>query len=152
MNNLFLNKLAEVKISYSHKVKASDRQSIHCSRDAFQIANLIIPEDQVEHHEFFSILLLNRANQVLGYKHISEGGIAGTVTDVRIIFQAAIKANASAFIAIHNHPSGNLHPSEADKKITQKIKEAGLLLDISLLDHLIVTSESYYSFADDNIL
>ena len=147
-----MNNLAEVKISYSHKVKASDRRTIRCSRDAFQVSSLIIPEDQVEHHEYFSILLLNRANQVLGFKHISEGGISGTITDIRIIFQSAIKANASAFIAIHNHPSGNITPSEADKKITQKIKEAGQLLDIPLLDHLIVTFENYYSFADENLI
>jgi DNA repair protein RadC len=152
MNNLFLNNLAEVKISYSHKVPASERSKVSCSRDAYNAAKVIIPDDQIEHHEFFSILLLNRGNQILGFKSISEGGISGTITDIRLIFQAAIKANSSAIIAIHNHPSGNLHPSGADKKITQKIKEAGQLMDITLLDHLIVSAWGYTSFADDNLL
>ena len=80
------------------------------------------------------------------------GGISGTVTDVRIIFQTAIKGNASGIILAHNHPSGNLSASEADTAITKKIKEAGKLLDITLLDHMIITEESYLSMADDNLI
>ncbi len=97
------------------------------------------------------MLLLNRANKVLGITTISEGGLSGTVTDVRLIFQYAIKANDSGIIVAHNHPSGNSNPSESDLKITQKIKEAGNLLDIQLLDHIILTPESeiYRSFADE---
>jgi DNA repair protein RadC len=96
---------------------------------------------------------MNRSNAVLGILSVSKGGISGTVTDVRIIFQAAIKANASGIIVCHNHPSGNAYPSESDRKITQKIKEAGNLMDIQLLDHLIILSvEGYYSFADDGVL
>ncbi len=152
MTNLFLNNLAEVKLSYSHKVPASERRTIRSSRDAYHVAQVIIPEDQVEHHEFFHIILLSRSNKVLGYTQISEGGISGTITDIRIIFQAAIKSNASAIIAVHNHPSGNLAPSEADKGVTRKIKEAGELLDITLLDHIILTFDHYFSFADENIL
>ena len=91
--------------------------------------------------------------QYLGIMHVSKGGISGTVTDVRILFQAAIKANASGIIVCHNHPSGNLNPSESDTKLTQKIKEAGNLMDIQLLDHLILTTDdSYYSFADNGLL
>jgi len=83
---------------------------------------------------------------------ISKGGISGTVTDVRIVLQAAIKSNASGFIIAHNHPSGNLNPSESDTRITQKIKEAGNVMDIQLLDHLIITpGEDYYSFADNEL-
>jgi len=97
------------------------------------------------------MLLLNRANKVLGITTISEGGLSGTVTDIRLIFQYAIKGNASGIIVAHNHPSGNQNPSESDLKITQKIKEAGNLLDIQLLDHIILTPESeiYRSLADE---
>lgn len=93
---------------------------------------------------------LNRSNAVLGILSISKGGISGTVTDVRLIFQGALKTNASGIIVCHNHPSGNANPSESDRKITQKIKEAGNLMDIQLLDHIIILPvEGYYSFADD---
>ncbi|HUX58363.1 MAG TPA: JAB domain-containing protein [Bacteroidales bacterium] len=83
---------------------------------------------------------------------VSKGGISGTVTDIRIIFQAAIKANASGLAACYCHPSGNLNPSESDSKITQKIKEAANLIDILLIDHLILTADNYFSFADNSLL
>jgi DNA repair protein RadC len=83
---------------------------------------------------------------------VSLGGISGTVTDVRIILQAALKANASGLLVCHNHPSGNLNPSDSDTTITRKIKEAGNLMDIQLLDHLILSSEDFYSFADNGLL
>ena len=96
---------------------------------------------------------MNRSNAVLGILSVSKGGISGTVTDIRLIFQGALKTNASGIIVCHNHPSGNLNLSESDKKITQKIREAGMLMDIQLLDHLIILPvEGYYSFADEGIL
>jgi len=148
--NLFQNNLAEVKITYSCKIPACDRIKIRCSQDADKALRLIWPS--YEHREFFYIMLLNRSNQILGFSQISMGGISGTVTDVRIIFQTAIKANACGIILAHNHPSGNLSASEADIAITKKIKEAGKLLDITLLDHMIMTEDSYLSMADDNLL
>ena len=150
MNNLFLNNLAEIKISYSSKIPAKDRHKVTCSRDASEILRLAFQD--LEYRESFFILLLNRANQVLGYNMVSLGGISGTITDIRLIFQTALKASSVAIILAHNHPSGNLNPSEADKKITQKIKQAGELLDISVLDHIILSEESYFSFADENLL
>ena len=109
--------------------------------------------DSIGHIEEFKLLLMNRSNSVLGIMPVSKGGLSGTVTDVRLIYQGAIKANASGIIVCHNHPSGNLNPSESDTKITQKIKQAGLLMDIQLLDHLILTVDgSYYSFADNGLL
>ncbi len=149
--NLFLNNLAEIKISYSTKVPAKDRPSVSSSRDAEKLLRLIYTD--IEYRESFYILLLNRANRVLGFKKISEGGITGTITDVRMILQAALKANACAFICCcHNHPSGNLKPSEVDLKITKKIKEAASIMDIAVLDHLILSEESYFSFADENLM
>ena len=106
----------------------------------------------MEHVEYFYIICLNRANQVLGFHQVSKGGISGTVTDVRVIFQVAIKSSSSGLILAHNHPSGNLQPSEADLKITRKIKEAGALLDVSVLDHIILADEGYLSMADENLL
>lgn len=103
-------------------------------------------------HEEFWILFLNRSNKVISRMKLSQGGISGTVTDVRIVMKRAIEFLASGIIVCHNHPSGNLNPSESDSKITQKIREAGNLIDILLLDHLIITDKDYYSFADNGLL
>jgi DNA repair protein RadC len=98
-------------------------------------------------------MLLTRSNRILGIASISKGGISGTVTDVRIILQYAIKANASGIIICHNHPSGNLNPSESDLTITRKIKESGNVMDLQLLDHLIIVPEGkYYSMGDEGIV
>ena len=148
--NIFTSNLAEISISYSTKVKASERPRVCCSKDAYEILRHVFPS--LEHREYFYILCMNRANQLLGFHQVSMGGLTGTVTDIRIIFQVAIKANASGLIIAHNHPSGTLQPSDADLKITRKIKEAGVFLDISLLDHLILGFDGYLSMADESIL
>jgi DNA repair protein RadC len=144
--------IAEVCLIYKSKVKAADRKKISTSRDAYQIFLDSWNTGTIEFLEEFKILLMNRSNSVLGILEISKGGISGTVSDVRVIFAAAIKANASGIIAGHNHPSGNLNPSESDTRLTQKLKEAGNLLDIQVLDHLILSTEDYYSFADNGNL
>jgi DNA repair protein RadC len=151
MNHLLT--IAEVRLVYKTKIKPSERLKIKSSKDAYEIFIENWDPDSIEHREEFQLLLLNRSNSVLGIFPVSKGGLSGTVTDVRLIYQAAIKANASGIIVCHNHPSGNLNPSESDTKITQKIKEAGNLMDIQLLDHLILTMDgSYYSFADNGLL
>jgi DNA repair protein RadC len=145
--------VAEVQLIYKSKVPASRRVKISCSKDAYDLLLKNWNSETLEYFEEFKVLLLNRSNAVLGIIAVSKGGISGTVTDVRIILQAALKSNASGLIVCHNHPSGNLNPSESDTKITQKIKEAGNLMDIQLLDHLILTTDdSYYSFADNGLL
>ena len=98
------------------------------------------------------MLFLNRGNRVLGGYKISSGGITGTVVDIRIILAIALKCLASGIILAHTHPSGELTPSRTDKELTQKLKEAAKLMDISLLDHLIITENAHYSFADEGIL
>ncbi|GAB2770045.1 DNA repair protein RadC [Rhabdobacter roseus] len=100
-------------------------------------------------HEEFWILLLNRANEVLRPVQISTGGVAGTVADPKMIFKHALEQLASSIILFHNHPSGNLSPSQADRDLTRKLKEAGRMLDLPVLDHLIFTDSGYYSFADE---
>jgi DNA repair protein RadC len=125
------------------------RARITCSRDAY---NEMIPHLIDKPHEEFWILLMNRANEILRPVQISAGGVSGTVADPKIIFKQAIEHLASSMILLHNHPSGNLTPSQADKDLTRKLKDAGKLLDIPVLDHLIFTDKAYYSFADENIL
>jgi DNA repair protein RadC len=102
--------------------------------------------------EQFKVMLTNRANKVLGICEVSTGGVSGTVADPKVVFAAAIKAGASGFILAHNHPSGNLNASQADIGLTRKMREGGKLLEIQLLDHIIMTSEGYFSFADEGLL
>jgi DNA repair protein RadC len=124
---------------------------IKSSQDAYLALVLMTNLDNLTHEEFWC-MYLNRSNQVIKCIRISEGGISGTITDVRLIFNHAIKLLASGIILCHNHPSGNLSPSDADLKITKKIKDAGTLLDVSVLDHLIVSTEGFTSLADDNLI
>lgn len=126
-----------------------DLQQIRSSNDAKDIIQSYFAD--LAHEEFYCIFL-NRANKVIKIEQLSKGGISGTVTDVRLVFKSAILNTASGMIVAHNHPSGNLSPSDSDVRITQKIKEAGTLLDIQLLDHLIITDTDYYSFADNGAL
>lgn len=127
-----------------------DRPQITASRDVYEYA---APWMQDLPHEEFYVILLNRANKVIGHRQISSGGVSGTVVDVKLIFKEALQALASGIVALHNHPSGNLKPSEADIKLTRKIKDAAKLLDIQLLDHLIISGDKgYYSFADEGML
>ena len=142
--------LAAFELSRRRRSSHPDQKiHIRCSRDAYQILEGSLAD--LPHEEFW-ILLLNRANQVIEKRRISQGGISGTVTDIRIILRAAVDKLSSGMILAHNHPSGNLNPSDADLKITGKIKEAAVLLDISLLDHLIISDQGYLSLADENLM
>jgi DNA repair protein RadC len=126
-----------------------EKPQIRSSRDAFTLlAPLLadLPQEQ------FWILLLNRANRVIGRQLISSGGVSGTVVDAKLVFKKALEATASSIILCHNHPSGNARPSQADIDITRKLKTAGSTLDITVLDHLIVCDQQYYSFADEGKL
>lgn len=125
------------------------KKAVSCSRDAY----LMIRKELSElNREEFWILLLSRSNKLMEKVRISQGGVSGTITDVRIILQSAFSKLASAMILCHNHPSGNLKPSQADIKITKKITEAARLMDIAVLDHIIVGDGEYFSFADENLL
>lgn len=126
-----------------------DTTQIKCSKDVADIFHPILSD--IAHEEFW-ILFLNRSNKVINRMKLSQGGVSGTVTDVRMVMKKAIEYLASGIIVCHNHPSGNLSPSESDTRITQKIKEAGNLMDIQLLDHLIISDKEYYSFADNGLL
>lgn len=125
------------------------KPKVSSSRDAF---NIISPYLLDLSHEEFWILCLNRANQLIRVENISSGGLSGTVADPKVIFKKALENNSSGIILVHNHPSGNLKPSQADMKITQQLKEAGVVLEIPILDHLIFTDKDYFSFADEGVL
>lgn len=140
---------SEVKATYKPKVKASQRPKVNSSKDAYDILKLAL-EQNMDYCEVFAVIMLNRGNKVLGVNIVSIGGIDSTVVDPRKIFQVALLANASNLILCHNHPSGNMFPSEEDIRLTEKIKAAGVFLHIKVLDHLIVGGEDkYYSFADE---
>jgi DNA repair protein RadC len=122
-------------------------EKITCSSDADRFARLFFNED-IEIFESCFILLLNNANKTIGYAKISQGGIVGTIVDVRLIAKYAIEALATTVILFHNHPSGNLTPSHQDNVLTEKVKNGLRILDVNLADHLILTVDGYYSFAD----
>lgn len=128
---------------------AAKIEKIGSSEDVYEILQPLLGD--LEHEEFW-ILFLNNSNKVLHKAQLSKGGITGTLVDVRIVMKQALELGAVAIILAHNHPSGTLRPSAADKQITQKIKVASETLDIKVLDHLIITQKSYYSFADEKIL
>ena len=143
--------VAEIQLTYKTKVKPSERPKITSSKEAYEILLDSWDEHKLEFVEQFKILLLNRASMILGIYEVSTGGVSATIADPKLIFAAAIKANASAIILSHSHPSGQLKPSDADLKLTKKLKDGGQYLEISVLDHIIVTSEGYYSFADEGV-
>ncbi len=126
-----------------------EKPMIRTSRDSF---DYIYPEMADLPHEEFYVLYLNKSNKVITHKHISSGGVTGTVADTKIILKHALELLATSIIAVHNHPSGNLKPSQADIDLTKKLREAANLMDVSLLDHLIVGDRNYYSFSDNGML
>lgn len=147
-----LAKVAEVELVYKSKVKASERPVVQSSTDAANILRVLWEEGKIELVEQFKVLFLNRSNKVICIYNVSSGGVTGTVADPKLIFMAALRVNAVSIILCHNHPSGSLKPSKADEELTQKIKGAGNFLDIKVLDHVILTAESYFSFADEGLL
>jgi DNA repair protein RadC len=129
--------------------EALEKKKITSSASVFELLQPIIGELQ---HEEFWIIYLNNSNKVIQKNQLSKGGITGTLVDVRLVLKNALEVGATGIILAHNHPSGTLKPSEADKQITQKLKVAAQSLDIKVLDHLIITEKAYFSFADESIL
>jgi len=150
---IFPAQIGEVKLIYKKASQQKQPQKIMSSRDAADIFFNHWDTDTIEYFEAFKVMLLDKGNKVLGIYKVSEGGTSSCLVDVRKIFQSALLANSSSIIAAHNHPSGNTAPSESDKAITNKLKEAGAALDIPLLDHVVITADGdYLSFADDGLL
>ena len=151
---IFPNRIAEIKVSYGRpgKIKDSDRHKVTCSEDAVEAFRLKWKKGRIQYAEAFKIMLLDRSNRILGIHTLSQGGQSGTCADPKHIFAVALKANSAGIILCHNHPSSNLKPSEADIQLTRKLKEGGKLLDLPILDHVILTVDEYFSFADNGIL
>lgn len=148
---MVFSNLQEIDILYKNKVKCCDMPKVKASQDAYDYL-LSVWSPHIGRIEEFVILCLNRSNKVLGWSKIGQGGLAGTVADPKVIFQVALKSNASSLILCHNHPSQNIKPSDTDIALTKKLKNAGAFLDLQVLDHLIISSEGYYSFADEGII
>ena len=144
--------VAEIQLVYRSKVKPSERPKVTTSNDAYKIFIESWDKDRIELVEQFKIMLLNRRSKVLGIYEVSTGGMSQTVVDAKLIFAAAIKAGSCEIILCHNHPSGTLTPSRQDQQLTAHLKEGGKYLDIGITDHLIITTEEYYSFADEGLL
>lgn len=142
--------VGEVELSYKPKFKSLHQ--VTCSEDAYKYLLPTYKEGTICYKEYFKVLFLNQAKQVLGYTLISEGGITETFVDVRVILQAALLTNSVALVLAHNHPSGNPRPSRQDMEITKQVKEAARLMRITVIDHLILTDAGYYSFADEGQL
>lgn len=149
--DVFRNRVAEVTLHYQSVVRPADRVKLTRSSDAEAVLRPFF-EDIIEHMERMVVICINRVNEVLGIMEVSEGGTAGTVADPKVIFQVALKMNAHGLFLAHNHPSGNKSASKADLELTKRVKEAGRLLEIQVFDHLILTKESYFSFADEGIM
>ncbi|SDW46196.1 DNA repair protein radc [Hydrobacter penzbergensis] len=146
------NIVSEVELVYKSKMKASERPQLKQIIDVVEFLKQNWDANRIELLEQFKVILMNRSLRVLGIYEVSSGGVSGTMVDPKLIFMAALKMNANTLILAHNHPSGNPEPSEADKKVTQKIKDAANLLDMRLVDHIILTTEGFYSFADEGLL
>ena len=145
-------KMPEICISYSRELEFSQPPKICCSQDAFETLSLHWSKS-IGIQEEFNMLLLNRSNHVLSFCNVSKGGISATIVDLKLVFGIALKAGASSLIFAHNHPSRELNPSKYDIELTKRCKQAGKILDIKILDHLILSDENkYFSFADANLL
>ena len=125
------------------------RPRVTCSRDAYQV---IAPMLADLYHEEFWVLMLNQANEVMDKSMVSSGGLTATIVDIRVFFRIALEGKAAGVIAVHNHPSGNLKPSQADITLTQKLVQGGKTIELPVLDHLIISEKGYYSFADEGLL
>lgn len=144
--------IPEIKITLTFDKSKSELHTLRNSQDIAEAMRQVFNSDTFQWTEEFILICLNRAHKIVGFYKCSSGGITGTVADPRVILTVALNCAATSIVVAHNHPSGNLKPSLADEQITKKIKDAAALLDITLLDHIILTEESYYSFADEGML
>ncbi|MVT40262.1 DNA repair protein [Chitinophaga oryziterrae] len=149
MNLNDLNTICEIKLSYHNKVKPSMRPLLTNSQNAYELLLKIWDMDTIELSEKIVVILMNQGSRVLGVIHLTSGSATSCTMDFRTLFAAALKANATRIILAHNHPSGNTIPSASDIAMTKKMIDAGKLLDITVVDHLIITTERYCSLVEE---
>lgn len=148
-----MSNLGEIEVSYRYDNVLADRPIIKSAEDAIDVLKNLYHLERIGLQEQFVIVFLNRANKVIGSSNLFVGGLTGTVVDIKLVLAIGLKLMASSIIISHNHPSGNIKPSEEDKKITNKLCDASKLLEIQLLDHLVVTPDmKYFSFANEGLL
>ena len=145
-----MNTFPQIKISYSLNIPEDQKTFVRSPDDVFNYMREIW--EDIEYRESFYMICLSTSNLVIGYYLVSLGGLRATFTDIRMIVQVALMSNASSVIILHNHPSGNKRPSEADKNITKRVKLALKLMDICLHDHIIMLNNDYFSFANEGLL
>ncbi|WP_316808074.1 JAB domain-containing protein [Pedobacter agri] len=141
-----------MQVSYKPDYNIYERPQISSSEQMYNLIKQQWDLGRINFLEEFKVVLLNRSNRVLGVVNVSMGGVSGTYVDPKVVFAIALKGNASSLILTHNHPSGSLRPSEADIKLTKRLVECGKLLEITIFDHIIISENSYYSFADDGMM
>jgi len=151
VQTLFDSFVSEIKVSYTNEIKPSERFQIRNSQDICEVLRSRY-DSCMEHHEEIWAVYMNNQHKVLGVSKISQGGLSEATCDPKLILQIALKANASSIIISHNHPSGNPKPSSADDRLTRKLQDGCKFLDIQLCDHVIVSPENFYSYADDGKL
>lgn len=144
--------VAEIQLTYRPVIRPQDRLKITSAHEAYRLLLESWDSGKIEFIEQFKLMLLNRNNKVLGIYTVSTGGLAGCIVDMKLVFASALLSCASAIILSHNHPSGNLKPSEQDLILTRRVREAGKVLEIEVQDHIIVAKDGYYSFADEGHL
>ena len=144
--------VAEIEISYRPKIKPAARPKIRLPEDAYHLLITHWDMNKIELVEEFKVMLLNRGKRVLGICTLTSGSVVQTIADPKQVFSVALKANATEIILVHNHPSGTLEPSVADQELTRKMKTAGEYLELRVIDHIIVSTEGYYSFAQEGLL
>jgi DNA repair protein RadC len=147
-----LFKITEVELIYRNATKCADRPKVTSSHTAFEILKNTWDLNRIELVEQFKILLLDRRNACIALSNISTGGVSDCVVDPKIVFATALKARASGIIMAHNHPSGNLMASQSDIDLTRRISQGAKLLGMQVLDHMIITKDAYYSFADEGLV
>ena len=144
--------VAEVELVYRNKIRAADRPKVTCSEEAYKVFLDDWNKDHISFFEEFKVMLLNQGNRVLGIFALSRGGLTSTAVDPRLVYVAALRAAATSIIVAHNHPSGELIPSQADQLLTNTLSNGCKLLEIKLLDHLIITPDRFFSFATEGRL
>lgn len=149
---LVSSKMPEIQVSLHPHFPITERRKVRTSREVYDLIIDVWNKNTMTLFEEFMTLYLARNNAIIGYRNISRGSNCGTVVNIQLILGIALKVNASSIILVHNHPSGNLKPSRVDRDITDKLNNASRFLDIGLLDHIIVTSQNYFSFADEGLI